>query len=69
MTLAPKYYDSGDINVDQIRIKRQRGKEDEKHAPTPEEGARLIRAFHRVKSAAARDAIIKYVEELSRNDS
>jgi hypothetical protein len=37
--------------------------------PPPEEGVRLIRAFHSIKKAAVRNAIIKIVEELSRKSS
>jgi hypothetical protein len=33
--------------------------------PKPEEGLRLVHAFHGVKHAALREAIIKFVEELS----
>lgn len=46
------------------RIARPRGV-DEKHAPTPEEGVRLVRAFHRIEDAPLRDAIVKIVEHLS----
>ena len=33
--------------------------------PKPEEGLRLVRAFYGVRHAALREAIIKFVEELS----
>jgi len=34
--------------------------------PTPEDGVRLIRAFMNVKQAGLREAIIQFVEELSK---
>ena len=33
--------------------------------PKPEEGLRLVRAFHGVRHAALRETIIKFIEELS----
>ncbi len=33
--------------------------------PNPEEGVRLVHAFHGIKHAALREAIIKFVTELS----
>jgi hypothetical protein len=33
--------------------------------PKPEEGLRLVHAFHDIKQAALREAIIKFVTELS----
>jgi hypothetical protein len=33
--------------------------------PKPEEGVRLVHAFHGIKHAALREAIIKFVTELS----
>jgi hypothetical protein len=38
---------------------------EENSRPDPEEGHRLIRAFLRIKSAAAREAVISFVETLS----
>ncbi|MFY9969539.1 MAG: hypothetical protein WBQ45_15460 [Roseiarcus sp.] len=34
-------------------------------SPKPEEGVRLVHAFHGIKHAALREAIIKFVTELS----
>jgi hypothetical protein len=33
--------------------------------PKPEEGVRLVHAFHGIKHAALREAIIKFITELS----
>ena len=33
--------------------------------PNPEEGVRLVHAFHGIRHAALREAIIKFVTELS----
>jgi hypothetical protein len=41
--------------------------EDERRAPTPEEGLRLVKAFLRIDNAPLREAIIKIVERLSVN--
>ena len=35
------------------------------NAPTPEEGIRLIKAFHRIKNASLRKDIIIFIEKLS----
>jgi hypothetical protein len=34
-------------------------------APTPEEGLRLVKAFHRIKEARLRDAATNFVEGLA----
>jgi len=34
-------------------------------APTPEEGLRLVKAFHRIKDARLRDAAANFVEGLA----
>jgi hypothetical protein len=43
--------------------------EDQRWAPSPEEGARLVKAFHSIENAAVRNAIVKCVEELARIDN
>jgi hypothetical protein len=45
----------------------RQGEEDERRAPTPEEGLRLVKAFLRIDNAPLRDAIVKIVEHLSFN--
>jgi hypothetical protein len=35
------------------------------NAPTPEEGIRLIKAFHSIKNVALRKAIVIFIEKLS----
>jgi hypothetical protein len=69
MTIESKYFDSREINLDNPGIARRRGDDDEEGAPTPEEGVRLIKAFHRIKNAALRDDIVTWVEKLSQNDN
>ncbi len=46
----------------------KRGKRDlttDSSPPKPEEGLRLVHAFHDIKQVALREAIIKFVTELS----
>jgi hypothetical protein len=47
----------------------RQGEEDQRRAPTPEEGLRLVKAFLRIDNAPLRDAILKIVEHLSFNGS
>jgi hypothetical protein len=49
--------------VDPRTAKRRK----EKTTPTPEEGVRLVKAFCKIENAALRNAIVKLIEELSRN--
>jgi hypothetical protein len=37
----------------------------EPRAPTPQEGVRLVKAFHRIKEARLRDAATNFVEGLA----
>lgn len=48
-----------------VSMMKPGGDEIERHAPTPEEGARLIRAFLQIEDEALRRAIIRFVEDLS----
>ena len=43
----------------------QSGRVGENRAPTPQEGLRLVKAFHRIKDARLRDAAAKFVEGLA----
>ena len=50
-----------------FRDPRTKKRSKEKRMPTPEEGVRLVKAFHKIENAALRSAIVKLVEELSQN--
>jgi hypothetical protein len=65
MTITSEYVDFRDVNLEDPRIARRRGDENQERAPTPEEGVRLIKAFHSIEKASLRIAIVKFVEQLS----
>ena len=50
-----------------FRDPRTKKRREEKKTPTPEEGVRLVKAFHKIENPALRKAIVKLVEELSQN--
>ena len=47
------------------RIGSQIGRVGENREPTPQEGVRLVKAFHRIKEARLRDAATNFVEGLA----
>jgi hypothetical protein len=47
------------------RIGSQIGRLGENREPTPQEGLRLVKAFHRIKEPRLRDAAAKFVEGLA----
>jgi hypothetical protein len=65
MTITSEYLDFREINLEDPCITGRRGDENQERAPTPEEGVRLIKAFHSIEKASLRVAAIKFVEQLS----
>jgi hypothetical protein len=47
------------------RIGSQTERVGENRAPTPQEGLRLVKAFHRIKEPRLRDAAARFVEGLA----
>jgi hypothetical protein len=47
------------------RIGSQTERVGENREPTPQEGVRLVKAFHRIKDARLRDAAANFVEGLA----
>jgi hypothetical protein len=60
--VVSKTFSSGE--PERSRAASQIGHGDDR-APTPQEGLRLVKAFHRIKEPRLRDAATKFVEGLA----
>jgi hypothetical protein len=61
--VVSKTFSSGEPG--RSRAASQIGRVSDNRAPTPQEGLRLVKAFHRIKEPRLRDAATKFVEGLA----